>query len=173
MKEDEAAASEAQESVAPAPPEPQAKAEAPEAVAEAVAEAATAASAATPTEATPAEASAATPTDAAASKVTKQAAAKPKKPRKAVAEIEPARPKADCIAAHRKHPSDVGSTDVQIALLTDRILHLTAHLKIHPKDKHTNYGLRKMVSRRKRLLNYLERTDAVAFTKLKASLNLR
>ena len=105
-------------------------------------------------------------------------ASEPKKPREAAAkkivlDVPQARPKADCIELYRKHPKDVGSTDVQIALLTDRILHLTEHLKVHPKDKHTNYGLRKLVSQRKSLLSYLERKNVESFIKLKASLNLR
>ena len=73
----------------------------------------------------------------------------------------------------QRHDKDVGSSEVQIGLLTDRILHLTAHLKIHPKDKHTNYGLRRMVADRKKLLTYLERTEPAKYTNVKSILNLR
>ncbi len=73
----------------------------------------------------------------------------------------------------QRHSKDVGSSEVQIGLLTDRILHLTAHLKNHPKDKHTNYGLRKMVARRKKLLTYLEHTQPEKHTAIKSTLKLR
>lgn len=82
-------------------------------------------------------------------------------------------PKAETIAKLRKHDRDVGSTEVQVGLLTDRILHLTEHLKVHRKDKHTNHGLRMLVSKRKRLLKYLEANDPDSFRSLKAALNLR
>lgn len=82
-------------------------------------------------------------------------------------------PKAETIARLRKHDRDVGSTEVQVGLLTDRILHLTEHLKVHRKDKHTNHGLRMLVSKRKRLLKYLEANNPDSFRDLKAALNLR
>ena len=82
-------------------------------------------------------------------------------------------PKADTIAKLRKHDKDVGSSEIQIGLLTERILHLTEHLKLHTKDKHTNYGLLKLVSKRKGLLKYLERSNPDSFRELKSTLNLR
>ena len=97
----------------------------------------------------------------------------PKSRRVRKLEILPPMPKLERIAKQRRHEKDVGSSEVQIGLLTDRILHLTAHLKVHPKDKHTNYGLRMLVSRRKRLLKYLEKTKPSTCTELKAALQLR
>lgn len=82
-------------------------------------------------------------------------------------------PKVETIAKLCKHDNDVGSSEVQIGLLTDRILHLTEHLKLHRKDKHTNHGLLKLVSRRKRLLKYLEHKDPASCRELKSTLNLR
>ena len=82
-------------------------------------------------------------------------------------------PKLETIEKLRRHEKDVGSTEVQIGLLTDRILHLTEHLKVHRKDKHSNHGLLQLVSQRKRLLKYHERKDPGEHKKLKAKLNLR
>ena len=82
-------------------------------------------------------------------------------------------PKVDTITKLRKHDKDVGSSEIQIGLLTERILHLTEHLKLHTKDKHTNYGLLKLVSKRKSLLKYLERRNPESFRELKSTLNLR
>lgn len=62
----------------------------------------------------------------------------------------------ELIATHRRHESDTGSPEVQIALLTSRITHLTEHFKIHRKDHHSRRGLLKMVSQRRRLLDYLK-----------------
>jgi small subunit ribosomal protein S15 len=64
-------------------------------------------------------------------------------------------PKAGTIAEHRTHPTDTGSPEVQIALLTDRINHLTEHLKSHKKDHHSRRGLLMLVGRRRRLLDYV------------------
>ena len=59
----------------------------------------------------------------------------------------------------RKHDKDTGSTEVQVALLTQRINHLTGHFKSHGKDHHGRRGLLKMVGKRRRLLDYLKRSD--------------
>ena len=72
-----------------------------------------------------------------------------------------------------KHDKDFGSTGVQVALLTTRIQQLTEHLQTHKKDHHTRRGLLKMVGQRRRLLNYLERKDIVAYRTLIAALGLR
>jgi small subunit ribosomal protein S15 len=62
------------------------------------------------------------------------------------------------IESFRTHGSDTGSPEVQIALLSSRITHLTDHFKVHPKDHHSRRGLLKLVSQRRRLLDYLKRT---------------
>ncbi len=71
------------------------------------------------------------------------------------------------------HDRDTGSPEVQIALLTYRINHLTEHLKVHKKDEHSRRGLLKMVGRRRRLLRYLERTDRRRYLELIERLGLR
>ncbi len=77
------------------------------------------------------------------------------------------------IAEHRLHETDTGSTEVQVALLTERINHLTEHLKIHKKDHHTRRGLLMLVGRRRRLLDYLKRNDVTRYRALIAKLGLR
>lgn len=77
------------------------------------------------------------------------------------------------IEKYRTHETDTGSPEVQIALLTERITHLTEHLKIHKKDHHSRRGLLKMVSTRRRHLDYLKRTDVDAYRKIIADLGLR
>jgi small subunit ribosomal protein S15 len=81
--------------------------------------------------------------------------------------------RADIIREHQKHERDCGSTDVQIALLTDRIRGLTEHLKLHKKDNHTRRGLLKMVGRRNRLLTYLRSNDPAQYEQLIATLGIR
>ncbi len=71
------------------------------------------------------------------------------------------------------HENDTGSPEVQIAMLTERITHLTAHLKIHKKDFHTRRGLLKMVGRRRRLLNYLKDNDFDRYRQIITKLGLR
>ena len=66
-----------------------------------------------------------------------------------------------------------GDTEVQVALLTARINHLTDHFKVHTKDHHSRRGLLRMVSRRRKLLDYLKRTDLNAYRALIEALNLR
>lgn len=82
-------------------------------------------------------------------------------------------PKADTIAKHRLHDSDTGSPEVQIALLTDRIIHLTEHLKTHKKDHHSRRGLLMLVGRRRRLLDYVKENDVERYRAIIAELGLR
>ena len=82
-------------------------------------------------------------------------------------------PKADTIAEHRLHDTDTGSPEVQVSLLTDRIDHLTEHLRVHPKDHHSRRGLRKLVGQRRRLLDYLMNNDVERYRALIAELGLR
>ena len=77
------------------------------------------------------------------------------------------------IAEHRLHETDTGSPEVQVALLTERINHLTEHLKVHSKDHHSRRGLLTMVGRRRRLLDYLRRNDVERYRALIAKLGLR
>ena len=81
--------------------------------------------------------------------------------------------KNEIIAKFAAHEGDTGSPEVQIALLTQRINHLNEHLKVHKQDNHSRRGLLKMVSRRRKLLDYLKRTDVDAYRKLIDALNLR
>lgn len=81
--------------------------------------------------------------------------------------------KAEIIAEFQRKEGDTGSTEVQVALLTNRIRHLTEHLKAHPKDNHTRRGLLKMVGKRKGLLRYLEKTDLEKYRSLKEKLEIR
>ena len=82
-------------------------------------------------------------------------------------------PKAETIAQHRRHETDVGSTEVQVALLSDRIGHLTEHLKVHKKDHHSRRGLLMLVGRRRRLLDYLRDQDIGRYRALITRLGLR
>ncbi len=68
---------------------------------------------------------------------------------------------------------DTGSPEVQVALLTERINHLTEHLKVHPKDHHSRRGLLMMVGQRRRLLDYLQGIDINRYRDLISRLNLR
>ena len=81
--------------------------------------------------------------------------------------------KADIVAKHGSSDSDTGSPEVQIALLTDRIQHLTEHLKVHKKDHHSRRGLLMLVGRRRRMLDYLADIDVERYRKLIAELGLR
>ena len=71
------------------------------------------------------------------------------------------------------HDRDTGSTRVQVALLTERINSLTDHFRVHPKDFHGQRGLLKLVSKRRRLLEYLRRTDLEKYRQLIDELGLR
>ena len=81
--------------------------------------------------------------------------------------------KAKIIAEYATHEGDTGSPEVQVALLTYRINHLTEHLKIHHKDHHSRRGLLQMVSSRRSLLNYLKEVDIERYRQLVARLDLR
>jgi small subunit ribosomal protein S15 len=82
-------------------------------------------------------------------------------------------PKAATVASHAKHDTDTGSPEVQVALLTDRINHLTEHLRVHKKDHHSRRGLLQLVGRRRRLLDYLADNDVERYRALIAELGLR
>ncbi len=81
--------------------------------------------------------------------------------------------KKEIISKFGKDGNDTGSTEVQIALLTQRISDLTEHVKTHKKDNHTRHGLVKLVSQRKRLLKYLRRTNPDSYVKLIKALSIR
>lgn len=77
------------------------------------------------------------------------------------------------VAKYQAHDKDTGSTKVQVALLTERIVELTAHLKEHKQDIDSRSGLLKMVGRRRRLLNYLSSTEPEVYAGLVKELGLR
>lgn len=81
--------------------------------------------------------------------------------------------KSKIVAKFQRAEGDTGSPEVQVALLTARINHLTEHFKVHAKDHHSRRGLLRMVSRRRKLLDYLKRTDLNAYRKLIDTLSLR
>lgn len=81
--------------------------------------------------------------------------------------------KATTIAEHGTHETDTGSPEVQVALITERINHLTEHLKVHKKDHHSRRGLLMMVGKRRRLLNYLQNQDVERYRAIIAKLGLR
>ena len=77
------------------------------------------------------------------------------------------------IAEHAREEGDTGSSEVQIALLTHRITHLTEHLKTHKQDHHSRRGLLLLVGQRRRLLNYLRKSDIGRYRALIEKLGLR
>jgi small subunit ribosomal protein S15 len=77
------------------------------------------------------------------------------------------------VDAHRLHESDTGSPEVQVALLTNRIAYLTEHFKSHPKDHHSRRGLLKLVGQRRRLLDYLKRSNFGRYKNLIGRLGIR
>jgi len=77
------------------------------------------------------------------------------------------------IGEYRLHETDTGSPEVQIAILTERINHLTEHLKAHKKDHHSRRGLLMLVGRRRRLLDYVKKNDVERYRGLIARLGLR
>ena len=81
--------------------------------------------------------------------------------------------KQEIIAEYGRKEGDTGSPEVQIALLTERIRELTAHLQEHPKDHHSRRGLLKMVGQRRGLLAYLKETDIESYRTLIAKLGIR
>ena len=76
-------------------------------------------------------------------------------------------------AEHQSHPTDSGSTEVQVALLSERIKQLTDHLRVHRKDFHSQRGLLQLVGQRRRLLRYLNRQSPASYKALIAKLGLR
>ena len=81
--------------------------------------------------------------------------------------------KSEVIAQFKTHEKDTGSSDVQIALLTARINHLTEHLRTHRKDFHSRRGLLQMASRRRKLLDYVKSEDLAKYNELLQKLSLR
>ena len=81
--------------------------------------------------------------------------------------------KVEVVGTYGRGESDTGSPEVQIALLTRRITYLTEHLRTHKKDHHSRRGLLKLVGRRRRLLNYLQKSDVEGYRKLIKELGLR
>jgi small subunit ribosomal protein S15 len=81
--------------------------------------------------------------------------------------------KAKIVADHARSKGDTGSTEVQVALLTARINDLTEHFKSHKKDHHSRRGLLRMVSRRRKLLDYLKSRDVARYRDLVKKLSLR
>jgi len=81
--------------------------------------------------------------------------------------------KGTTVQKYRVHETDTGSTRVQVALLTARINYLTDHFRAHKKDHHGRRGLLKMVGQRRRLLNYLKRTDVDGYRQIVQELGLR
>ena len=81
--------------------------------------------------------------------------------------------KEEITSSIRLHASDTGSSDVQVALLTERIRQMTDHLRIHRKDHHSQRGLMKIVGRRRRLLRYLSRRAPDRYKALIAALGIR
>jgi small subunit ribosomal protein S15 len=79
----------------------------------------------------------------------------------------------ELVKAYGKSEKDTGNTDVQVALLTERINHLTAHLKTNTKDHHTRYGLLKLVGQRRSLLDYVAANDIERYRSLIKKLNIR
>lgn len=82
-------------------------------------------------------------------------------------------PKNETITKHRTHDTDTGSPEVQIALLSERITHLTEHLKTHKKDHHSRRGLLMLVGRRRRMLDYVKQIDVERYRTIIAELGLR
>ncbi len=81
--------------------------------------------------------------------------------------------KEEITSSIRLHASDTGSSDVQVALLTERIRQMTDHLRVHRKDHHSQRGLMKIVGRRRRLLRYLSRREPDRYKALIAALGIR
>ena len=77
------------------------------------------------------------------------------------------------MAEYATHEGDTGSPEVQIAILTQRIRELTAHLKVHPNDDHSRLGMYKMVGKRRRLLDYLAKKDIERYRVIIAKLGIR
>jgi len=85
----------------------------------------------------------------------------------------PTKEKAKVIEKYRVHETDTGSTDVQVAVLTEEISRLTGHLKENPNDNHSRRGLLGMVAQRKKLLDYLREGDSRRYTRLIKKLGIK
>lgn len=81
--------------------------------------------------------------------------------------------KAELIKQYRQHETDCGSPEVQIAVLTNRIVYLTEHFKSHKKDHHSRHGLLQLVGRRRRLLDYLHKVDDARYRAIIDRLGIR
>jgi small subunit ribosomal protein S15 len=81
--------------------------------------------------------------------------------------------KSEIIGKFKTHDKDTGSSEVQIALLSDRITYLTEHFKVHKKDHHSRRGLLKLVGQRRRLLQYLKQKDIVKYRAIIEELGIR
>ena len=81
--------------------------------------------------------------------------------------------KASAVEKYQTHENDTGSARVQVAILTERINYLTDHFRSHKKDHHGRRGLLKMVGKRRRLLNYMKRTDVDGYRQVVQELGLR
>ncbi len=81
--------------------------------------------------------------------------------------------KQQIIREYQSHGTDTGSPEVQVALLTERIAHLTEHLKAHKGDHHTRRGLMKLIGQRRRLLDYVQRSDVERYRSLIGRLGIR
>ncbi|MDO9565901.1 MAG: 30S ribosomal protein S15 [Candidatus Desulfaltia sp.] len=81
--------------------------------------------------------------------------------------------KKDLINQYKLHETDTGSPEVQIGLLTHRVVYLTEHLKIHKKDHHSRRGLLVLVGRRRRLLNYVKNNDVERYRSIIKTMGLR
>lgn len=77
------------------------------------------------------------------------------------------------IDSYKVHESDTGSTEVQVAIITERIKYLTEHFKVHAKDHHSRRGLLKLVGKRRRLLNYLKKKEVSKYRELIERLGIR
>ena len=85
----------------------------------------------------------------------------------------PSAGKASIVEDHRHHATDTGSSEVQVAIMTQRIRELTTHLQLHKKDNHTRRGLLKLVGRRSKLLRYVRSHDATRYQALIEKLGIR
>jgi small subunit ribosomal protein S15 len=81
--------------------------------------------------------------------------------------------KKEIIEEYKTHPTDTGSPEVQIAILSERITYLTQHFKVHAKDHHSRRGLLQLVGQRRRLLDYLKRKDTGRYAELIRRLGIR
>jgi small subunit ribosomal protein S15 len=81
--------------------------------------------------------------------------------------------KTETIEKYQTHPGDTGSPEVQIALLSERITHLTGHLQTHKKDHHSRRGLLMLVGRRRRMLDYVKSIDVERYRSILTAQNLR